>query len=118
MRTLQVALIGATVFAASISASLAGPCTAEIDAMQARIDALLEANAAGGPSGQESVGATMSRQPTPASIAAAEERLHELSAGRVSAVKKAMARARAADAAGDIKACERALTKIRRTLRS
>jgi hypothetical protein len=118
MRTLRVALIGATIFAASISASLAGPCTAEIDALQARIDARLEAKAAGGPSAQESVGATMSRQPTPNSIAAAEERLHELSPQRVSAVKKAMARARAADSAGDAKACERALAKARHVLGS
>ena len=109
---------GAMVLTMPIAACFAGPCTPQINAMQSRIDARLEAKAAGGPTAQEGVNATMSRQPTPASIAAAEAKLHELSPQRISAVKKAMARARAADAAGDIKACERALAKVRRRLRS
>lgn len=100
------------------AACFAGPCATQIDATQSRVDARLEAKAAGGRTAQESINATMSRQPTPSSIAAAEAKLHELSPRRISAVKKAMAQARAADAAGDVKACERALAKVRRVLRS
>ena len=48
--------------------------------MQARVDAALEAKAASGPAARESAGALMDRQPTPGSIAAAEERLGDLSA--------------------------------------
>jgi hypothetical protein len=114
---LRVAACSAVALATSIAVSFAGPCAPQIDAMQSRIDARLEAKAASGPSAQESLNATMSRQPTPNSIAAAEAKLHELSPQRISAVKKAMAQARAADAAGDIKACERALAKVQRVLR-
>jgi hypothetical protein len=114
----RMTLWGAVVVATPTATCFAGPCTSQIDALQARIDAALEAKAAGGPSAQESVGATLSHQPTPSSIAAAEEKLHELSAQQVSAVKRAMARARAADAAGDTKACERALAKVQHVLRS
>jgi hypothetical protein len=114
----RATLYCAMVLTTPIAACFAGPCTQQIDATQSRIDARLEAKAAGGPSAQESVNATMNRQPTPASIAAAEAKLHELSPRRISAVKKAMVQARAADAAGDMKACQRALAKVRRVLQS
>ena len=114
----RVTLWSAVAVVTPPAACLAGPCTSQIDAAQAGIDARLEARAASGPSAQESVNATLSRQPTPASIAAAEAKLHELSPRRISAVKTAMAQARAADAAGDIKACQRALAKVRRVLQS
>ena len=48
---------GAIAFAAAMSASYAGPCSDEIDNMQARIDAKLEAQAAAGPTAREGVGA-------------------------------------------------------------
>ena len=51
---------GAIAFAAAMSASYAGPCSDEIDNMQARIDAKLEAKAAAGPTAREGVGAGMS----------------------------------------------------------
>jgi hypothetical protein len=114
----RAALCGALMLAAPMAVCFAGPCAPQIDATQRRIDARLEAKAASGPTAQESIGATMSRQPTPSSIAAAEAKLHELSPRRISAVKKAMAQARAADAAGDMAACQRALAKVQRVLRS
>ena len=49
----------------TVSAVDAGPCADAIDAMQARIDAALEAKAAAGPTGKEGVPAGMSVQPTP-----------------------------------------------------
>ena len=109
-------VFGAIVFAAFMSASYAGPCSDQIDSMQARIDAKLEAKAAAGPTAREGVGAGMSDQPTPRSMAAAEEKLGEVSSQTVNAVRQAMAQARAADSAGDKNACEQALADVRRAI--
>lgn len=102
----------------SMSASYAGPCAEHIVRMQTRIDAALAARAAAGPTGKETGFAGMSEQPTPRSMAAAEERLGELSAGTVAAVREAMATARAADAAGDYDSCESALVRVQRLIGS
>ena len=83
----------------------------DIDSMQARIDAKLERKASTGPAAPESTDATMHRQLTPGSIAAAEERLGEMSPLKAAAVARAMTRAREADSAGDKSACERALAE-------
>ena len=61
--------------------SLAGPCTAEIAQAQAAVDARIEAIAGAGPTGSQSVGAQLHRQPTPGSMAQAEGRLGEGSVG-------------------------------------
>ena len=102
--------------AASVSATYAGPCSHEIDRMQAAIDAKLNATAGAGPSARESTAATMNRQPTPQSIAEAEARLGEVPQQQVEAMTAAMARARAADGAGNQSACEQALADVRRAL--
>jgi hypothetical protein len=91
----------AAAFAALMSASYAGPCSQGIDRVQAQFDAKLEANAAVGPSARESTAATMNRQPTPDSIAAAEAKLGEISPESIQAVEAGMARARDADRVGD-----------------
>ena len=52
--------------------------------------------------------------PTPGSIAAAEEKLGNLSSENVGAIQQAIARARAADSAGDKDACEPALADVQR----
>ena len=106
----------AAALAASMSASYAGPCSHEIDRVQAEIDAKLEAKTAAGPSARESTAATMHRQPTPGSIAAAETRLGDVSSQKVEAVAAAMARAREADHAGNQSACEQALVDVQRAL--
>ena len=111
----RLLVFGAIAFIASVSASYAGPCTDDIDKMQARIDAKLEAKAAVGPTGRQ-VGASTHVQPTPRSIAAAEEKLGEVSAETVAAVRQAMLRARAADSAGDKNACEHALADVQRAI--
>lgn len=49
-----IPLLSARVFAASTIGSSAGPCSQQIDRMQARIDAKLEAQAAAGPAATES----------------------------------------------------------------
>ena len=97
MRLQRFLVACAAALAASMSASYAGPCSHEIDRVQAEIDAKLEAKAAAGPSARESTAATMHRQPTPGSIATAETRLGDVSPQKVEAVAAAMARAREAD---------------------
>ena len=107
----------AVAFAASISASLAGPCSAEIDAMVARINAALEARAGAGSTAKEQgVVAGRHVQPTPRSLAAAEEKLGEMSMETIELVKQAMMRARAADSAGDNVACKQALEEAQRAI--
>ena len=96
----------------SITTAHAGPCSPEIDRMQARVDARLAAQAAAGPSAKESTEALAHRQPTPGSIAAAEGKLKEITPELVAAVKKAMERARAADSAGDGSTCQQALGEV------
>jgi hypothetical protein len=112
----RLVLLVMAALAVSISPANAGPCSSAIDAVQARIDAALEAEAAAGPTAKEGVAAGMSVQPTPRSIAAAEEKLGDLSPQKIDAVTQAMTRARAADNAGDNSACEQALADAQRQL--
>jgi hypothetical protein len=116
MITRRVLVFAAMALAASAAAAHAGPCSGQIDAMQARIDAKLAAKAAAGPTGKEGVLATTNMQPTPASIAAAEEKLGDISTKKVKAMKRGMARARAADKVGDLRACKKALAAVQRVL--
>ena len=116
MAALRALALSTVTLIAWTSASYAGPCSKQIDRLQARIDARLEAQAAAGPSGHESTSARLSRQPTPASIARAEARLGEMSPQNFDAINQAMARARSADSAGDGGACKQALAEARRAL--
>lgn len=109
-------LVFGAIAAASISASYGGPCSDEISNMQARIGEKLEAKAAAGPPARQGAGAGMHVQPTPRSIAAAEEKLGEVSSETIEAVRQAMLRARAADSAGDENACKQALADVRRAI--
>ena len=111
----KLLILGAIGFIASVSASYAGPCTDDIGKMQARIDAKLHAMAAAGPTGRQ-VGGSTHVQPTPRSMAAAEEKLGDLTAETVAAVRQAMLRAHAADSVGDKSACEQALAEAQRAI--
>ena len=95
--------------------SQAGPCSPEIDRVQARLDSMIEATAAAGPAGRQSTAATTHRQPKPGSIAAAEARLGE--GARAQRTRAALERARTADRAGDNGACERANADAQREIR-
>ena len=106
----------AVLLAISISTTFASPCSKEIDRVQARIDAKLEAQAAAGRSAREGAAATMHRQPTPGSIAAAEARLGDVSSEKVHAVEVLMTQAREAERMGDQSACEQALAKVQSLL--
>jgi hypothetical protein len=109
-------VLGAVTVALLTLPGYAGPCTHDIDRMQAAIDARLEAKAAAGPAARESTAATTHHQPTPGSIAAAEAGLGEMSPQTIEAVGAAMAHARAADRADDKIACERALADVQRAV--
>ena len=108
--TLTRAIIAAALIVVASSAQ-ASPCAAEIDKVQARIDAKIDAIAGNGRAGVETRAARLHHQPTPASIAAAEQRLHE-SAGTKRALA-ALTRARKADRAGQAGACEKDLAAAR-----
>ncbi len=112
-------LIGwsALAFIASLSAGHARSCSDDIDHMQARLDARVEAIAAAGPFVPPGVSAGMGVQPTPFGMAVVEEKMGELSRNKVDAVRAAMARARAANVASNYKACEQALADVRRLMR-
>ena len=112
----RLLVLSAVALAMSPVAGYAGPRSQDIDLMQSRVDARLEAKAAAGPSARESTAATMHRQPTPGSIAAAESKLGEVSSDQVKAVEAAMARARKADLANDKSACEQALAEVQRAI--
>jgi hypothetical protein len=101
---------------ASLSTGYAGPCTVEIERMQARLDSALETKLETGPQAAESTSATMHRQPTPKSLAAAEGNLGNLSSEKVQAISQAMARARAADNASDKDGCQQALVDVQRAI--
>jgi hypothetical protein len=107
-------LLGAAPLMFLASACFAGPCTDEIDRMQVKVDARIEAIAKGGRLGKESVAAQLDRQPMPESIAAAEAKLGE--GRRAEEAVAALSRAREADRAGDKSACEQALADAERAI--
>ena len=104
-------VLAAAALALSIVTSHAGPCSLEIDRMQNRVDAVIAATAA---AARESTAATMHRQPTPNSIASAEEGLGE--GARARRALAAMAQAREADRADDETGCQRALADVQRAI--
>lgn len=112
--TVRTLLVSAATMALAILPSRAGPCSSEIDRLQAAVDARIDAIAGAGPPARESVEATRHDQPTPGSIAASEQKLGEGS-GMVDAVA-ALRRAREADSANDKAACDAALADVRRLL--
>ncbi len=96
--------------------SRAGPCADEIYQADVAINKRLDALAAQGKTGTESTFATMNRQPTPATVAAAEAKLGDVSETQVKAVREFMAEARKADETGDKAACETALSQAKTIL--
>ena len=113
MKISTMLALSAVTLAASISATLAGPCTVEIDAMEARINAVLDARAAAGPGAQEQ--ATVAGrhvQPTLHSVENVEAKIGDIAPETVELIRDGMARARAADVVGNDVACKEALAKV------
>jgi hypothetical protein len=95
----------------------AGPCTDRIYQADLDVAKLLHSAAAQGRTAPESAFATMHRQPTPGSIASAEQQAGALSTEEVQAITEAMDEARHADDAGDGDGCEKALSDVDRMLK-
>jgi hypothetical protein len=112
----RLLVLSAASLITSTIAAYAGPCSPEIERMQARVDARVEAAARAGPPAAESSDARLHRQPTPGSIAGAESRLGGIPSQTANVVREAMTRARQADQAGDMPACEQALAEVQRTI--
>jgi hypothetical protein len=80
------------------------------------VEKLLAAAANGAPAPQPSF-ATMHRQPTPATIASAEQKAGDLSSAQVDAITGKLDAARAADDRGERATCEQGLNEVDRMLR-
>jgi len=116
MRIAPAIVSGALALALWNSASCAGPCADQIYQSDVAIGKRLDAAAARGKPAAESNFATMHRQPTPGTVAQAEEQAGDLSAADVQTLEQDMQAARTADAANDHAGCEKALADVRRIL--
>ena len=87
----------------------AGPCTDDLNQAAKAINERLDAIAARGKPAAQSTFATTHHQPTPSSIAKAEEGVGDIPAADVERVQNFMTEARQADRANDKPACEKAL---------
>jgi hypothetical protein len=112
-------LFSGTVGAAAVGLLLptsvyAKSCSAEIDRTQMVVDAVLAKRAQVSPWAPESTFATMNRQPTPATIAKAENEYGGWASGAKAI--KALRNARAAEAAGNSQTCLSELRTARRAI--
>jgi hypothetical protein len=96
--------------------SRAGPCADDLYKAEVEIGKRLDAIAASGKTGAESTFATAHHQPTPATVAGAEEKVGDISEAQAKAVHQYMAEAKKADEAGDKPGCEQALSQARTLL--
>ena len=94
----------------------AGPCTDRIYQSDLAVEKLLDAAAANGAPAPQSSFATLHRQPTPATVASAEQKAGALSSAQVEAITKKLDAARDADDKGDGATCEKALNEADRML--
>jgi hypothetical protein len=94
----------------------AGPCTQEIYDFDILLNKKLDAAAAAGKSGAQSMAATAHRQPTLKSVEQAEVQLGDISPANAQAFTDAMVEARKADVAGDRAGCEKALNAAKSML--
>ena len=92
-----VCLVGA------VTSAEAGPCAAQIKAVESQVR---RAMGPAGPTGPQTVGAQLHHQPTPSSVQSAAAKAQ-------ADAKAALDRARKADAAGDAKACAKALDEAK-----
>lgn len=100
-----VAVLAAGTLVGSGLAALAGPCGEEIARFELTLQQL-RGNPVAGPTARQSIGAQLGHQPTPASVAATENRAD-------ARAKAALARARKFDAQGNHPRRTRALAKAK-----
>src|SRR6516225_7294065 len=115
MAVRHVSALAGLAFVLAAAQVHAGPCTDRIYQTDLDVAKLLDSAAAQGRPAAESTFATMHRQPTPGSIASAEQQAGDLTSEEVQAITEAMDEARHADDAGDRDRCEKALSDVDRT---
>ena len=107
----------ATALALIAAPAHAGPCTDRIYQADLAVEKILDAAASNGKPAAQSTFATMHRQPTPGTVASAEQKAGDLSSAQVEAITAKLDAARDADDKGDSAACERALNEVDRMLK-
>jgi hypothetical protein len=113
MKVRKLFVLGTAAVAFSAQPGLANPCSQDIDRAWVQVNAKIQARVGAGRSAPQSTIALLHHQPTPSSIAAAEEALVDVWLPMETAVA-ALARAREADRANDRIACEAALAEVQR----
>ncbi len=122
MRWVSVPGVRAALGAAAVVCALcptlshAGPCADDLYRADIAINKRLGEIAAQGKGAAETTFATTHHQPTPATIAGAEEKVGDIPASGVEDVHKFMLEARQADDAGDKADCEKALGEAKAIL--
>ena len=105
-----VAILALSCVVSPVSAST---CARAIVSAQSRVDAAIEKRAGADKSKRESRAAKLDRQPTPFSLAATEGE----PGANLQGALDALDRARDADRAGDVAACQHELASVRAILR-
>jgi hypothetical protein len=111
MKSRKQLILSALVVTLLTQPSLASSCSRGIDRAWVQVNAKLHARVAAGRSAPQGTIALLHHQPTPSSVAAAEETLVDIWLPIETALA-ALARAREADGINDRIACERALGEV------
>src|SRR5262245_48106309 len=114
MRIRYLAMIGGAALAFSGQPVVAGPCALDIERIQARVDARIEAAIDTVRFAREARRAFGLPGPAPGSTASAESARRD--ATWIGEAVAALVRAREADVAGDDNACEQALAEAQRAI--
>jgi hypothetical protein len=104
MNRLTILVTGVALALGAASAH-AGPCSEDIAKFEATVSRLAAENPVAGPTARQSVGAQLGRQPTPSSVARAEEQAQ-------SSFASMLERAKTLDAEGNA-ACAQALNEAK-----
>ena len=115
MKSCKHLFLSAAVVTFSTQPSLASSCSQGIDRAWIQVNAKIQARVAAGRSAPQGTIALLHHQPTPSSIAAAEETVVDIWLPIETAVA-ALARAREADRINDRIACEGALAGVQRVI--
>ena len=114
MRIRDLTVIGAAALALSAQSVRAGPCSSDIDRLQARVDARITAVIDTARFAREARRAFGLPVPAPGSLASAESARRD--ATWIGEAVAAMVRAQQADRDGDAAACARALADAQRAI--
>ena len=115
MKSRKQPILSAAIVTFSTQSSLASFCSQDIDRAWVQVNAKIQARVAAGRSAPQGTIALLHHQPTPSSVAAAEETLGDIWLPIETAVA-ALGRAREADGINDRIACEGALADVQRVI--